>query len=196
MNPAWVLALSGAQHVLHQVLALDAKSTAAFTPLNQRSIRVSLTQPAISLTIEFENGKPWLSWNGSDEDVRLTGDLNALLASARALAKGDSALVMEGLQVEGSVGVLKALSDAFAGLDLDVEDELSKRLGDPAAGALLMGLKAVYRTLKTQSDTAREQAQEFVRHEQPWFLARDAFEDFSDRARRLRHRIERLERSL
>ena len=86
MNPAWVLALSGAQHVLHQVLALDAKSTAAFTPLNQRSIRVSLTQPAISVTIEFENGKPWLSWNGSDEDVRLTGDLNALLASARALA--------------------------------------------------------------------------------------------------------------
>ena len=62
MNPALVLALSGAQHVLHQVLALDPKASEAFAPLDGRSIRVELTAPKIGLSIEFEQGKPWLNW--------------------------------------------------------------------------------------------------------------------------------------
>lgn len=196
MNPAWVMALSGAQHLLHQILALDPDSEAALEPLNGRSIRVSLTQPSLSVTIEFEQNKVWLNWAPGNEDVKLSGDLNALIQTARSLAKGNSALVMDGLHIEGSVGVLKAIADAFGRLNIDIEDELSKRFGDPAAGAVLMGLKTLYRSIKQQSGHLSAQTQEFVKHEQPWILTRPAFEAFSDRSRKLRHRLERLERSL
>ena len=50
-------------------------------------------------------------------------------------------MVMEGIQVQGSVGVLKGLSDAAGQLSIDLEDELSKKLGDPIAGAMLMGAR-------------------------------------------------------
>lgn len=196
MNPAWVMALSAAQHVLHQALKLDPNAADAFTALNGRSIRVQLNQPQLSVTLEFEGGQPWLNWAQGPADVTLSGDLSALIQVARSLAAGNSALVMEGLNVEGSVGVLKALADAAASLSIDLEDELSKQLGDPMAGALLAGLKAVYHNLKRQSGSLKAQADEFIRHEQPWLLTRDAFDDFTDRARRLRHRIERLERKL
>lgn len=196
MNPAWVMALSAAQHVLHQVLKLDAKHTEAFAGLNGRTLCVRLKQPQIDLFIEFESSLPWLSATGASPDVTLTGDLSALVETARNLARGDNALVMEGLDVAGSVGVLKAIADAFGKLDIDLEDELSKKLGDPIAGTLLSGVKAVWSTLKAQSGQARAQTEEFVRHEQTWLLTRDAFESFVDRSRRLRHRIERLERKL
>lgn len=196
MNPALVLALSGAQHVLHQVLAMDTKASEAFAPLDGRAIRVELTAPKIGLSIEFEQGKPWLNWAPGTPDVTLTGELSALVETARSLAKGNGAMVMEGIQVQGSVGVLKGLSDAAGQLTIDLEDELSKKLGDPIAGAMLMGAKAFYRQLKTQSESVKSQTEEYIRHEQNWLVSRDVFDDFSDRARRLRHRLERLERKV
>ena len=196
MNPAWVMALSAAQHLLHQTLKLDPNSAQAFDDLNGRSIRVELVRPALGVTIEFEQGKPWLNWAAGQADVTLSGELSALVQTARDLARGNSALVMEGLNVQGSVGVLKAVADAAGRLSIDLEDELSKKLGDPFAGALLVGVKSVYHTIKTQAESLKAQTDEFIRHEQPWLLTRDAFDDFTDRARRLRHRIERLERKL
>lgn len=196
MNPAWVMALSAAQHVLHQVLKLDPKHEQAFAGLNGRTLCVVLKQPHIELFVEFENSLPWLSAHGAAPDVTLSGDLSALVDTARNLARGNSALVMEGLDVAGSVGVLKGISDGFSKLDIDLEDELSKKLGDPIAGTLLTGVRAIWRTLKEQSEQAKAQGEEFIRHEQTWLLTRERFESFVDRSRRLRHRIERLERKL
>ena len=74
---------------------------------------------------------------------------------------------------KAAAGVLRSLIDAAGQLSVDLEDELSKKLGDPIAGAMLMGAKALYRQLKAQSESVKSQTEEYLRHEQSWKVSRD-----------------------
>ena len=195
-NPAWVMALAAAQHLLHAVLNADRKTGAAFAPLNGRSIEARLTNSPLAVRLCFEGGLAYLEPAGADADVTVEGELGALIQLARDTAAGKSAMVMDGVRVEGSVGVLKALSDAFAQIDIDVEHELSVKFGDPAAAAMTSTLKAIVAPLLGFASNGRAQVRDYVKHEQTRVLTRAELDAFSDQTRALRNRLDRLERAI
>ncbi|WP_420551069.1 ubiquinone biosynthesis accessory factor UbiJ [Litorivicinus lipolyticus] len=195
-NPAWVMALAAAQHLLHAVLNADRRTEAAFAPLNGRSIEARLSSSPLAVRLCFEGGLAYLEPAGADADVTVEGELGALIQLARDTAAGKSAMVMDGVRVEGSVGVLKALSDAFAQIDIDVEHELSVKFGDPAAAAMTSTLKAIAAPLLGFVSNGRAQVRDYVKHEQTRVLTRAELDAFSDQTRALRNRLDRLERAI
>lgn len=192
----WVMSLAALQHVIHQVLNLDDQVDQAFAPLNGKSLQASLANTPLAVRISFEGSRPYLEPAGAPADVSVSGDFEALIKLGRDLAAGQGAMVLDGIHVDGSVGVLKSLSDAFAQLSIDPEFELSKRLGDPMASALIGGLKAIIKPFRQASEQAKRQSMDFLKHEQDWVAKKADLEQLSDQSRALRHRLDRLERRL
>lgn len=195
MNPALALALGLVNEKLNKVLALDPEAGQKMAGLEGRSLTLTLTRPNLSLRADFGPGQIFLALEDTPSDVRLSGSASELLAAARQLSQG-GALVFDGLKVEGSVGTLKAISDAASALNIDFEHELSKRLGDPISSAIVSAAKGfVKATAQSASDTGA-QVKAFVAHEQQSLLAKPEFAEHKDALRQLRQRIERFERNL
>ena len=195
-NPAWVMALAAAQHLLHQVWKLDSNAGDAFAAVNGRSLEARLSGSPLAVRLCFEGGLPYLEPAGAPADVRVEGEFGALIQFARDTASGKPAMVMDGIRVEGSVGVLKALSDAFGQLNIDLEHELSVKFGDPAASAVTSTLKAIVGPMLDLASNGREQVRDYVKHEQTQVLTRAELDEFGDRTRALRNRLDRLERAI
>ena len=190
------MGLSALQHVVHQVLDLDQNSRAAFEPLNGKSLQAGLSNSPLSVRISFEDARPYFEPAGADADVSVSGDFEALIKLARDLSSGKGSMVLDGIHVDGSVGVLKNLSDAFGQLSIDPEFELSKKLGDPVASAIIGGLKTIIQPFRQASSTAKSQTLDYLKYEQDWVVKKTEFQDLTDASRQLRNGLDRFERRL
>ena len=196
MNPLFRLVLGQAQGLLHSVLKLDEQASEKLAPLNGRSLAAELTSPHVRVEVHFAESKPFLSFDKSDVDVTLSGGASDLLKAAKQLTRGEAGLVLDGLKVDGKVGTLKAASDAFGQLDFDFPHELSKKLGDPAASAIMGFAKTFMDTARETQDSVKSQAQEYVGHEQELALKKHELDDFAAELRSFRQRLDRFERDL
>lgn len=196
MNPLFRLGLGQVQGLLHKVLELDEDAGEKLAPLNGRSLAAQLDSPSIRVEVHFAEARPYLSFDNSDVDVTLSGGAGDLLKAAKQLARGEAGLVLDGLKVEGQVGTLKAASDAFGRLSIDVPHELSKKLGDPAAATIVGLAKTVMDGIKETQASAKSQVQEFVGHEQQTVLKKHELDGFAQTLRTFRQDLDRFERRL
>lgn len=120
----------------------------------------------------------------------------SLPATAPLLAlQGDDAL-MRAARLEGSADFAQALSDVIRNLRWDVEEDLSRWLGDITAHRIAGSMNAFAARQRQMALNLGENLAEYFTEEQPLIARRAAIAEFSAAVDRLRDDAARLEKRL
>ena len=104
--------------------------------------------------------------------------------------------VMRAARLEGSAEFAEALGFVIRNLGWDVEEDLSRFVGDIAAHRLVDGAKQFSGWQKQAAQNFAENVVEYLTEEQPVIARRIAIADFSSDIDRLRDDVARLEKRL
>ena len=104
--------------------------------------------------------------------------------------------VMRAARLEGSAEFAEALGFVIRNLGWDVEEDLSRFVGDIAAHRLVDGAKQFAGWQKQAAQNFAENVVEYLTEEQPVIARRVAIADFSSDIDRLRDDVARLEKRL
>ena len=104
--------------------------------------------------------------------------------------------VMRAARLEGSAEFAEALGFVIRNLGWDVEEDLSRFVGDIAAHRLVDGAKQFAGWQKQTAQNFAENVVEYLTEEQPVIARRVAIADFSSDIDRLRDDVARLEKRL
>jgi ubiquinone biosynthesis protein UbiJ len=104
--------------------------------------------------------------------------------------------VMRAARLEGSAEFAEALGFVIRNLGWDVEEDLSRFVGDIAAHRLVDGAKQFSGWQKQAAQNFAENVVEYLTEEQPVIARRVAIADFSSDIDRLRDDVARLEKRL
>jgi len=181
------VALEGLNHLLRR----ERKARELLRPLSGRTARIQ----AGPIVLQFEVAPDGLLLSSqADPQVRID-------ISARALAAGlsDPASVLRDGQIRGDAELAQALSRAAGRLRPDLEEDLSRWVGDAAAVRIVAALRAARVELAEGGQRAARQVADYLAGEQTWLASRGPFEQFAaevtelaQAAQRLAERIERL----
>jgi ubiquinone biosynthesis protein UbiJ len=120
----------------------------------------------------------------------------SLPAAAPLLALQGKDALMRAARLEGSADFAQALSDLMRNLRWDVEEDLSRWLGDIPAHRLISGAQALVAGQRRMALALTENLAEYFSEEQPMIARRAAIADFSVAVDRLRDDVARLEKRL
>lgn len=134
-------------------------------------------------------------------DVTLTLPGEKLAQLPAIPRRGDTDEITALLHIQGDAGLAQVVSELARGLRWDIEDDLSRLVGDVAAVRLVDAARGLARAARRSTTRLAENAAEYLVEENPQVLGRFAFEDWRARLQamqqRLRHleqRVERIER--
>ncbi len=129
-------------------------------------------------------------------DVTLTIPASRLAELPGVLRARDPSLLTELLHVEGDAGLAQVVSELARDLRWDVEDELSRVVGDVAALRVLQVGGAVASGLQTAAQRLAGNAAEFLSEESSLMAARPSFDDWAAGVRNLQGRLDQLDRQV
>ncbi|MGB6103745.1 MAG: SCP2 sterol-binding domain-containing protein [Pusillimonas sp.] len=129
-------------------------------------------------------------------DVTLTIPASRLAELPGVLRARDPSLLTELLHVEGDAGLAQVVSELARDLRWDVEDELSRVVGDVAALRILQVGDAVASGLQTAAQRLAGNAAEFLSEESSLMAGRPAFDDWAAGVRNLQGRLDQLDRQV
>lgn len=179
------LFLSGTNHLL-----TSAKwARERLMPHAGRTARLSAGSFDVSFSISTDGHlAEWVSEEAAD--VQLTVPLQELPG---ALPKGLEG-VMRHVRVEGNADFADALGFVFRHLRWDVEEDLSRVVGDIAAYRLVEAGKALAQMPQQVLERGGANLAEYLTEERPILLAKDALAQFSSEIIELRDAVARLEK--
>ncbi len=154
-------------------------------------VRIEVTPFAAIIRIEADGT---LSEVGEDSVPIASIRLGPVTAARLLVMHDDSA--RKDVQVDGDAALASALTGVLTTLRWDVEEDLSRVVGDIAAHRMV---NAGSRFVSWQASTTANLAQsvaEFVTHEQPLIASREAVSDFVQAVDALRDDVERLEKRI
>ncbi|MEX0431449.1 ubiquinone biosynthesis accessory factor UbiJ [Spiribacter insolitus] len=198
MSTDW-LPLGLIEQGINRILQLDPESTHRLAPLDGRELGLRLTDPALSLRVAFEaEGMTLISddTDMSDCDALLEASLTGLtgLILSRGRRSRDVAF-------RGDIGTIQEVRTLFSDLDVDLEAQMARLVGEASAARVTAGLRDGSEWGRRSLDTLLRNAGELATEERRWlpvalevrhFLADvDVVREDVDR---LEARIRRLER--
>ncbi len=179
---------------INRILALDPETPARLAPLDGRSLGLRLTDPAIALRVDFHTEGLTLSPDDSPMD-----DCDAVLEATLA---GLTGLVLSrgkrsrDVAFRGDVGTIQEVRAVFAELNVDIQAQLARLMGESAAAQLVdsgrTGKEWGERSLKTLLRNAGELATE----ERRWLPTAAETRHFIDDVNMIREDVDRLEARL
>lgn len=203
MMPRLMLAglVSASEAAMAAGMAAAQLTPEHLAPMVGKILRLQVTDLDLDVWVVCGETRWWLSTEAQDRaDVELSGTLGSLVDTARSIAKPDSPLIFEGLDIRGSVGVLQTMQTMFRSLDLDWEDIVTRALGPIPAGLLITTLRTAREQWLVSRESLTRQAQDFIRADQTLALTEVQFTDhvaaitqLDRHADRLLARIKRLE---
>lgn len=113
---------------------------------------------------------------------------------AGALAGDLRAAVQRKARIAGDADLAHVLSILFEHLRWDVEEDLSRRIGDALAHRLATGVRAAAGRLRRTRERAFGNVVEFLTEEQPTLVMRTRLEGFAEEVRRVREDLDRLDK--
>jgi len=128
------LAATAVQPVVNRLLALDPAARQAVAALAGRRARLTLTQPALTLTLAIDaEGMRVLAVDEAPADVTVTAAPEGVLAALHG--EVEDAVLRGSLVLEGDEDLARRLFAVFGALRPDLEAPLAAVLGDTAAHA-------------------------------------------------------------
>jgi ubiquinone biosynthesis protein UbiJ len=100
------------------------------------------------------------------------------------------------VKLEGDADFANAISQVSQNLRWEVEEDLSKWVGDIAATRIVTGAKAVLETAKSTQQSLGENIAEYLVEENPMLMRPQPVADFGDEVSKLRDDVERLSKRI
>lgn len=192
-----------AESLINRALALDPEFLEALEPLSGKMVAVELT--GIDQTIYFSLGVEGVTFFSRSEaedligrhtpDLGFRGTPTALLRMVAAMRRGAASLGDE-VRLSGDLAALESLRDAFRRLDIDLEELLSRFVGDIAAHEIGRAARAFLSWEKSTRQTLLIDTGEFLVEELEVSPPRHELEDFAAGVDRLRDDVERIEKRI
>jgi ubiquinone biosynthesis protein UbiJ len=192
-----------AESALNGLLRLDPEFLEALEPLQDRIVAVELA--GLERTLFLQLGVEGVSILNRDEveairedrlaDVTFGGSPPALLGMVAAMRRGDAAFA-DDVRISGDLSLLEAMKTAFQRLDIDLEELLSRFVGDIAAHQIGRAARAFWAWGQNTSEALVVDVGEYLVEELRVSPAPIDLEDFASDVDRLRDDVERLEKRL
>ncbi|NYT68542.1 ubiquinone biosynthesis protein UbiJ [Pusillimonas noertemannii] len=129
-------------------------------------------------------------------DVTLTLPGEKLAQLPAILRRGNTDEITALLHIQGDAGLAQVVSELAQGLRWDIEDDLSRLVGDVAAVRITGAGRNLAGAARRSTARLAENAAEYLVEESPQVLGRPAFEDWRDRLQAMQQRLGRLEQQV
>lgn len=178
-------ALEGLNHLLRR----ERQARELLQPLAGRTAR--LQSGPISLQFAIAPDGLILASDAAP-DVRIELDARALAAGLNAGPPLDPAWILKDAHIEGDAGLAQVLSRVAGQLRPDLEEDLSRLVGDAAAVRIVAALRAARLQVADTGARAARQLADYLAGEQDWLASRAPFERFSAEVNELARAAQRL----
>lgn len=193
MSTDW-LPLTPFEQGVNRILALDPNSEARLAPLSGRELGLRVTDSSLALRVCFaDDGIALMHDNTdmSDCDVLLEATVAGLtgLALSRGRRSRDVAF-------RGDIGTIQEVRALFADLDVDLEAQLARMVGEASAQRAAQGARAGWAWGQRSVETLGRNAAELATEERRWLPPAAEVAHFLEDVDTLREEFDRLEARL
>lgn len=192
-----------AESLINRALQLDPEFLESLKPLSGKLLAVELS--GLELTIFFSLDVDGVTLYRRSEageilgerspDIGFSGSPAALLRMVGAMRRGDAGFGDE-VRLSGDLAALESLRDAFRRLDVDLEELLSRFVGDIAAHEIGRAARAFLSWGENMRQTLLADTGEYLVEELRVSPPRHELDDFISGVDRLRDDVERIEKRI
>ena len=175
--------------LLNRNLHRSSRALQLVRRLEGRALKLAVTGTPLELVLLARDGAVHLE-RGGTADATISGSPLGLLALAAP--GGEERLRGEGLRIEGDAEVAQSFRELLIELRPDLEEELSRYLGDALAHTVARGAHQAIGFATRAADTLRANVAEYLTEESHDLPTRDEVAAFVDEVDRLRDATERL----
>jgi ubiquinone biosynthesis protein UbiJ len=194
-TPAWIAAV---ESILNRSIGRSQKAQAAARRLNRTSLEVH-AEGVARIRAAVCADRIALSTGGEIEaDALISGSPFALLKLIGEGAGGTSgpANSRAGARVAGDAEIAARYRELFALARPDLEEELSRLVGDLPARRLILAAQGAFGWMRRAGRTARENLAEYLQEESRDLVSEPEVEEFLQGVDRVRDTAERIEARL
>ncbi len=201
IDPASPLAL--AESLINRALKLDPEFLESLEPLRGKLLALELggTDVTIFCSLSgdgvtlYQRDEAEEILRGRAPDVGVSGTPAALLRMLGRMRRGDASFGDE-VRLSGDIAVLETMRDAFRRLDVDLEELLSRFVGDIAAHEMGRAARAVLSWGENLRQTLLADTGEYLVEELRVSPPRHELDDFAAEVDRIRDDVERIEKRI
>jgi ubiquinone biosynthesis protein UbiJ len=190
-TPAW---LASAEAVLNRNIAASPRAAALAQRLEGTSLQVDVDGIIRVRTICFGGRVALLAGDDSPADAVISGSAPALMQMFRAGTP--SAQTRTSVQIRGNAEIANLYRDLFTAARPDLEEELSRWVGDMPARHLSLLAKSVRTWARRARRTAGENIAEYLQEEGRDLVTKTEMEEFLRGVDDVRESIDRIEARL
>jgi ubiquinone biosynthesis protein UbiJ len=190
-TPAW---LASAEAVLNRNIAASTRASALARRLEGTSLQVDVDGITRVRTTCFGGRAALLAGDDSPVDAVISGSAPALLQMFKAGTP--SAQTRTSVQIRGDAEIANLYRDLFAAARPDLEEELSRWVGDMPARHLSLLAKSVRTWARRARRTAGENIAEYLQEEGRDLVTKTEMEEFLRGVDGVRESIDRIEARL
>lgn len=189
--PGWLL--HGLEAAANAALRLDTQASARLATWHGKVLCVQLEgRPTRLFLVPTQEGVQCYGHMEDTADCTLTATPGAL--ARLSMTTDPSAILFSGaVRIQGDQRLAQAISEAFASLHIDWEEQLSHLVGDAAAVRLADGWQAGLAGLRRQARISQANLGEYLTEEYRLLPGRLEVDDWSRAVDELRDEVERLE---
>lgn len=190
------LLCAGVEIALNRYLRLEPAVIEECARLQNRSIELVLTAPALSFVIEFiAGGVRVLPAMETQADVKVQGTAASIIGLLRRIVADDHSLPTE-LSIEGDAELLQRFRRMLTQVGFDPEEWLAPLLGGAVAHRLVSGLQRVFGWSRASGQRLAANTAEYLREETYDLARKSDVEDWAGDVDDLRETVDRLEARL
>ena len=190
-TPAW---LASAEAALNRNIAASSQAQALVRRLEGTSLQVDVDGIARVRAACFGGRAALLAGDDSPADAVISGSVPALLQLLKAGAPG--AQIRSSVQIRGDAEIANLYRDLFAAARPDLEEELSRWVGDLPARHLSQLAKSVRTWARRARRTAGENIAEYLQEEGRDLVTKTELEEFLRGVDGVRDSVDRIEARL
>lgn len=161
-----------------------------------KTVRVEISALALT-TVVMEDGMLGTAPEAASADVSLALPASALpMIALGALSEGAQAAAMRHVRIVGDAELAHVLSGLFQHLRWDVEEDLSRVVGDAAAHRLVAGARAMADQARQVRGRLVDNAVEYLTEERPTLVLRPRLDAHAQALRTLGEDLDRLDKRI
>lgn len=187
------------ESILNRNIASSSAAQSACRKLEGKSLSISLSGTPLHVTLKSLGDRVAMA---ASQDTAASARLKGTPLALVRLLRDRSALTSQSVHIEGDAEVVQAFAELLRSSRPDLEEELSRLIGDVAAHQIGEAARGVLRFGAHARDTFARNVSEFLQEESRDLANRTEADEFiaavdtlRDDVERLAARIERLERA-
>ncbi|HSH85792.1 MAG: SCP2 domain-containing protein [Methylophilus sp.] len=175
------------QFVLQHLMQQNSWTAPLLQPYANQTIRMDFKVAQVTLTI-LQNGELAVAADSADPDATIHLPPSLVM---RLLRKDPLASSM--IKIDGNATLGIEVGKIFSAIRWDVEEDLSKVVGDVAAYQVVQLGQEKFKQLQTNAKNLGEMLVEYWQEEQPLMAKKTSVENFNQSVDRLREDADRLQ---